>query len=76
MEYSPRPETVSGAVVSAVADAEDVSPLELTPLASVLDPDALDALFASDSMAIEEVRFDYEGYTVVVDDNRDVTLLE
>jgi hypothetical protein len=76
MEHRDHSQTVSGEVVSAVAAAEGVSPLELTPLASIIDPDALDTLFAPDSMAIEEVRFSYEGYTVVIDDNREVTLLE
>ncbi|WP_424004915.1 HalOD1 output domain-containing protein (plasmid) [Haloarcula salina] len=56
----------SEAVVEAVADAENVSPWELAPpLAYVVDPDALDSLFArpeTDGV----VRFRYCGYTVSV----------
>lgn len=40
-------ETVSEAVVVAVADAEDTSPLELPPLHDVVETDALDRLFAA-----------------------------
>lgn len=38
--------TASEAVIHAVADAANVDPLELDPLYSVLDPDALDTIFS------------------------------
>lgn len=38
-------EEISTAVVSAVADAKGVDPLELDPLYDVVDADALDAIF-------------------------------
>lgn len=63
-------EQLSSGVVHAVADAEDADPLDLTPLYGAVDPDALDALFASltdDSEAsVDEVTFDYHGYDVTV----------
>ena len=40
-------ETVSEAVVVAVADAENTSPVELSPLHDVVETDALDRLFAA-----------------------------
>ena len=46
MEYEiPTGEPVSTAVVRAVAALEDREPDSLRPLADVLDPEALDALF-------------------------------
>ena len=58
-------EAVTEAVIAAVADAEDVSPLELDPLACAIDPDALNALYEDgrDGVAVE---FAYSGYEVDV----------
>ena len=39
-------EPLSETVVMAVADAKDRAPTDLPPLHDVIDPDALDALFA------------------------------
>lgn len=36
---------ISDTVVTAVADAKDVDPLDVEPLHSALDPDALDSMF-------------------------------
>ena len=55
---------VSIDVVMAVAVAEDVAPTELSPLATAIDPDALDALVAS--MDEGTVTFSYSGYRVTV----------
>jgi hypothetical protein len=56
--------SLSTAVVEAVAAREDVSPLSLSPpLASFVDPDALDLLFNRGSGA---VTFDAWGYRIVV----------
>lgn len=64
------PEWITAAVVEAVAEAEDVSPVEITqPLASVIDPDALDALFASTASERPrsgQVEFEYHGYHITV----------
>lgn len=66
------------AVVGAVADAEDASPLELDPLAKAIDPDALDALVTSlgAERTSVSVSFQYAGYLVTVDGGYDVTLSE
>lgn len=74
------PESPSAAVVERVADREGVDPTELsTPLYSVVDPDALDALFCGgdgDASSIRgAVRFDYLGYEVRVGADGDVTLV-
>jgi len=65
----------SRAVVEAVADAEDVPVEEIGPpeypsLNEVLDPDALDGLFAPKGNGLErvpgEVRFRYCAYDVTL----------
>lgn len=59
----------SDAVISLIAEANDVDPVELTPLYDAIDPDALDALFQqahADSIRSGSVRFTYCGYDVVV----------
>lgn len=71
---------VSQRVVAAVADARDVDPLELPPLYDVIDPDALDQLFAQDARGSEKgprrVIFVVAGCEVVVhsDGGVDVTV--
>ena len=64
-------EQPSIAVVSAVAEAEDVDPVDLqTPLYEVVDPDALDRLFgpaAGRSSAGGHVTIIYAGYGVTID---------
>lgn len=47
VERATRYQTVSGAVVAAVADLTETDPIHLEPLYRAVDPDALDALFAS-----------------------------
>nr|WP_226007851.1 HalOD1 output domain-containing protein [Natrinema salinisoli] len=54
------------AVVSAVAEAEGVDHVDLPPLYNVIDPEALNALFTSDSGGVSTVEFEYAGYAVVV----------
>jgi hypothetical protein len=56
--------SLSTAVVETVAAREDVSPLSLSPpLATFVDPDALDLLFNRGSGS---VTFDAWGYRIVV----------
>lgn len=68
----------SDRVVAAVADVEDVSPVELPPLTSVIDPDAVDNLVTppvtGDAQSEIRVIFEYYGYTIVVDDEGCVTV--
>ncbi|KAB1188656.1 MULTISPECIES: HalOD1 output domain-containing protein [Haloferax] len=58
-------------VVRAVAEREGVDPTNLEPrLYDVINPDALDTLLATattDAQSPIIVRFEYAGYTVVVD---------
>lgn len=67
---------VTIAVVAAVADAEEVSPLELSPLAATIDPDALERVVASMRGCPDGptgcVEFPYEGYVVTVTGAGDV----
>lgn len=69
-------EPISQSVVDAVAGAEGVDPLDLEdPLYEVVDPDALDALFQSESAAVEgHVEFRYYGYEVTVTGSGHVSL--
>lgn len=61
---------VSNKVVKRVAEVEDVDPRELTPpLYDVIDPDALDQIFASIPAAGRmegQVTFSYNGYEITV----------
>lgn len=61
---------MSQAIVTAVADAEGVEPTDLSPLYRVVDTDALDELFTSESSeesrTEQRVSFRYEGYEVTV----------
>ncbi|MFP9192183.1 HalOD1 output domain-containing protein [Natronosalvus vescus] len=63
------------AVVAEIAAATGTDPLELPPLSSAIDPDALNALFASRPITtVQRVTFQYAGYEVVVDGDGDVRL--
>lgn len=55
------------AVVSAVADATGQSPLEMTPLAEVVDPDSLNSLFKNSAGETSLViTFEYCNHQVTV----------
>ena len=69
-----RDRPTSERIVEAVADAADVSKLELQPLYEVVDPDALESLFRAGSTGT--VRFTYHGHRVVVSSHGDVTVDE
>ncbi|OLZ41518.1 hypothetical protein A6E15_11225 [Natrinema saccharevitans] len=75
----------SQAVIEAVAEAEGVPPEDLAPpayepLHAVVDPDALDALFAARSEGADRpggtVSFRFCSYDVTVDGDGRVTLEE
>lgn len=63
-------ELPSTVVIEAVAAAADVDPHELDPLYGVVDPDALDDLFADagavGSHRVGRVEFTYCGFEVAV----------
>ena len=56
-------EAASIGVCSVVAAVENCSPLDLTPLTGVIDPDALDT-FLAEKTATNAVAFEYCGYKV------------
>lgn len=68
-------ETVTEAIVDAVAAEAGASPLQLEPIATVIDPDALNALFG-DGRGGVHVEFEYGDYLVSVTDDVDVTVTQ
>jgi len=80
-------ESISTGVVMAIAAASDAEPVPtadttegtpvLEPLYTVVDPDALDALFEADGSGTagpKRVTFSYHGYEVTVTEGRQVCL--
>lgn len=67
-----RSETVSSAILGAVAEFKGVDPLQLDVLYDVVDPDALDALFSGprrpSTQSAEKVTFRFSGTEVTVRD--------
>lgn len=62
-------DTATYAIATAVAKAEDVTPVELTPLAKVIDTDSMNKLVTAmlkGSAPIEAVEVSYHGYDVTV----------
>ncbi|NUB93822.1 hypothetical protein HT576_22880 [Haloterrigena sp. SYSU A121-1] len=72
-------QSVSVAVVEAIAAATDQSPLEVEPLYHTIDPEALNMLFhnvGSQSQARGRITFVHCGYEVTVEATGDVTVTE
>ena len=69
---------VSDAVVYAVAEAEEVSPLELTPLTHAIDPDALNNFVVSlnerHDSPTGHVEFQYRQHVVTVTADGSITV--
>lgn len=61
-------------VVDAVANETDTDPTELTPLGTVIDPEALDSLVAGADARDVSVDFEYEGCRITVDSDQRVTV--
>ena len=61
-------EDISETVVSAVADAKGVDPLDLDPLYDAIDPDALDSIFrhAGAGSTVTKLSFEMEDCEVLV----------
>jgi hypothetical protein len=71
------PEMLPESIVSLVAELEGVGVTDIPPLASVVDPDALVALFdGPQSASSSVVEFDYAGYRIVVRGDGNVRALE
>lgn len=66
--YCPREESPSTAILSAVATVSDTDLLEMKPLQSVIDTDALNAVAAPESSTDDgrQVTFEFHGYEVTV----------
>ncbi|MEF8808365.1 HalOD1 output domain-containing protein [Natronomonas sp.] len=65
--------TVPERVVLAVAEANDVSPMEVSPpLYETVDPDALESLIEQTSDRSFQVSFEFHGCHVTVHGNGDV----
>ena len=65
-----RDQRVSTAVIEAVASEEGVDPVDLRePLFDAIDPNALETLFRNGA---GRVTFEYHGYEVTVDSDRNV----
>jgi hypothetical protein len=75
VDWNSRPP--SNAVVSLVADAEGVEPIDLEPLHSTIDPGALDRLFAPTNTETDRtsghVAFAFEGYHVTIHGDGEIT---
>ncbi|WP_158055950.1 HalOD1 output domain-containing protein [Halorussus halophilus] len=64
-------------VCEAIADAEGVSSIELDPLNDYVDVDALESLFRNSSEDSNlSVRFSAYGYTVIVEGDQRVLVVE
>lgn len=63
-------ESISAAVVEAVATRKGVDPTELPPLHDAIDPDALESVVATgaDGGGVFFVEFEFAGCIVTVDD--------
>ncbi|WP_254532092.1 HalOD1 output domain-containing protein [Natrinema gelatinilyticum] len=59
-------DSISLRVIDAIANATNTEPHELDPLYYVVDPEALDQLFQSDSNAPIRVEFEYDGLLVEI----------
>lgn len=73
-------EVVSEAVVTAVADEIGVEPLDLEPLMTVIEPDALETLIdsmdSSPDEPMDRVSFTYSGCEVTVTGDGAVSVTE
>lgn len=68
---------LSDTIITAVADAKDVDPLDLEPLHYSVDPDALDTLFepaVGRAPTSLELAFSHDGCEVVVQADGEVTV--
>ena len=64
-------ESVTYAIVTAVAERSGIDPLELQPLYEAVNTEALEALYTAD---VGTLTFPYEGYLVTVDADGSVRL--
>jgi hypothetical protein len=67
-------EPVTDGVIEAVSEVYDLEPTSLEPLYSVVDPDALDALFKPGDSGYPTVEFRYNGCEVQVTSDRNIVI--
>ncbi|WP_435156476.1 HalOD1 output domain-containing protein [Haladaptatus sp. DFWS20] len=72
-------ESVTTTIIERIHAHEDISPNDLPPLYEVIDPEALDLLFAtkrdgSPRSTPGSVSFQYQDYLVTVTSENDVTI--
>jgi hypothetical protein len=69
-------EDVSAEIIAAVADATDRDPSAVQPLYTVIDPDALDALFSYGQSTAWSgtLSFELDGHRVSVDHTGEITV--
>ncbi|KTG08343.1 hypothetical protein AUR64_19105 [Haloprofundus marisrubri] len=74
--FNPYVDSVVEELVQTVSALRGVSPMEISPLYSVVDPDALEALFAGATATPNSrvVTFDYEGFEVTIREHGCITL--
>jgi hypothetical protein len=77
-EFTPGPfdrdDPLSSRVANAIAWLEDVEPAALNPLQEVVDVDAMNRLFEADRRSQPTVSFEYEGYEIVIQRGRKITV--
>lgn len=64
---------ITDIIISEVADEEGVDPLELEPLYTSVDPDALQTLYQPPN-DVTRVEFEYAGYEVIIQGENQVHL--
>lgn len=67
-------ESLSTSIIRGIATLDDVEPESVDPLYSVIDPDALDALFKPGFSGRPRVEFQYNGCEVKVTGDRKIEI--
>lgn len=73
-QFSPDSATPTVAVAETIAFATDQDPLDMTPLAHVIEPDALERLLASNGDVT--ISFEIEDVEVTVDSSGKIVVSE
>jgi hypothetical protein len=79
VKYDPAVDPPSVAVVATVASIVEEDPLDLEPLSSVIDPDALDTMVRTSSAGKRSgisLTFPYSGFEVSVRDDGQVQITQ
>lgn len=71
----PSSESLSTKVVTEVAEAKGISPMDIQPpLHDTIDPSALDTLFANKASRVGRISFNYNGCEVTVESSGEVNV--